>query len=363
MIERVGAPGRVFRRRQERDGRESRPRTRRRSAGSGRDRSLFFSSRRRHTRYWRDWSSDVCSSDLAPAGRASRHPPLARLAGLTMPISSFYGLQTSLRGLLAQQRSLDVTGHNIANASTKGYSRQEALLAPSDPLVIPAGATQTGSGAHLGSGVDVQQYRRTRDQFLDLQYRGQAIRADYESTHSGQLDRVEVSLSEPGEEGIAAQLAQFWSAWNDLATAPQDNGARTALIEQGSTLAEAFLTVDRQLAQVAEQARQEFDGLTAAGGEVESIARDIASLNATIRTFVSSGDDPNDLYVRRELLINPLASLWQVITETLPDGSMRVAFGGGVTLVDPATVAWPGGGALTAPDGMLGGLKALFEPG
>ena len=46
-----------------------------------------------------------------------------------MPISSFYGLQTSLRGLLAQQRALDTTGHNIANASTAGYSRQEAVLA------------------------------------------------------------------------------------------------------------------------------------------------------------------------------------------------------------------------------------------
>ena len=48
-----------------------------------------------------------------------------------MPISSFYGLQTSLRGLLAQQRALDITGHNIANASTQGYSRQEAELVAS----------------------------------------------------------------------------------------------------------------------------------------------------------------------------------------------------------------------------------------
>src|SRR3712207_1297493 len=156
-----------------------------------------------------------------------------------MAISSFYGLQTSLRGLLAQQRSLDVTGHNIANASTRGYSRQEAVLAPSDALVIPAGATRNGAGAHLGSGVDVDAYRRIRDQFLDLQYRGQAMRAGYESTRSEQLDRVEVALAEPGEDGIAAQLAAFWNTWNDVGGAPQDEGARTALVEQGATLAEA----------------------------------------------------------------------------------------------------------------------------
>ena len=53
-----------------------------------------------------------------------------------MPISSFYGLQTSLRGLIAQQRMLDTTGHNIANASTVGYSRQEATLAASRALQL-----------------------------------------------------------------------------------------------------------------------------------------------------------------------------------------------------------------------------------
>src|SRR4051812_50191932 len=87
-----------------------------------------------------------------------------------MPISSFYGLQTSLRGLLAQQRSLDVTGHNVANASTKGYSRQEAVLAASDALVVPAGAVQNGSGAHIGSGGDGPTHKRGRDRFPAPQY-------------------------------------------------------------------------------------------------------------------------------------------------------------------------------------------------
>ena len=93
-----------------------------------------------------------------------------------MPISSFYGLQTAMRGLLAQQRALDTTGHNIANASTQGYSRQEAVLAAAPATWIPQGAVQGGAGAHLGSGVDVQAYRRVRDTFLDLQYRAQATR-------------------------------------------------------------------------------------------------------------------------------------------------------------------------------------------
>ena len=89
-----------------------------------------------------------------------------------MPISSFYGMQTSLRGLIAQQRMLDTAGHNIANASTVGYSRQEATLSASHALQLQVSGN-TSVGAHLGSGVDVNGFRRIRDQFLDLQYRGQ----------------------------------------------------------------------------------------------------------------------------------------------------------------------------------------------
>ena len=88
-------------------------------------------------------------------------------------ISSFLGLQTSLRGLLAQQQALDVSAHNVANANTVGYTRQEATLGAADPVHLTAGATQSGSGAFLGQGVDVTAYRRLRDSFLDLQVRAQ----------------------------------------------------------------------------------------------------------------------------------------------------------------------------------------------
>src|SRR3712207_7326137 len=90
-----------------------------------------------------------------------------------MASSTFFGIQTSLKGLLAHQRSLDVTGHNVANASTPGYSRQEAVLTATQPHFIPAGARPDGSGAQLGAGVEVAEYRRIRDAFLDVQFRAQ----------------------------------------------------------------------------------------------------------------------------------------------------------------------------------------------
>ena len=185
-----------------------------------------------------------------------------------MAISSFYGLQTSLRGLLAQQRALDTTGHNIANASTQGYSRQEAVMAASPALHIPAGGIQSGAGAQLGAGVDIQDYRRVRDQFLDLQFRAQAMRLGAESTRSEQLGRAETALAEPGDNGIAKQLESFWNAWSDVANAPNDTAAREALIEQSKTLASAFATVDAQMAMVSAQAGAEYDSIVAPGSEI-----------------------------------------------------------------------------------------------
>ncbi len=279
-----------------------------------------------------------------------------------MSVSSFYGLQTSLRGLLAQQRSIDVTGHNIANASTRGYSRQEATLAASSALVLPA-ATQNGAGAHLGSGVDVQSYRRVRDTFLDLQYRAQATNLGGHRSRSTALDRAELSLAEPSDNGINTQLARFWNAWSDVANHPESAAARQTLVSQAGALASSFATVDAHLATVRSEAEKEYAALTGPNGDVEAIARELGELNGTIARFVSAGDQPNDLLDRRDLLLDRLAALGQVsVTEnpTRP-GSLVVSFGGAAQpLVADEAVNWPQ--ELTDPGGRLGALKKLGGP-
>jgi flagellar hook-associated protein 1 len=273
-----------------------------------------------------------------------------------MPISSFYGLQTSLRGLLAQQRSIDVTSHNIANASTVGYSRQEATLAAAPAMLIPANAIQNGAGAHLGAGVDVQSYRRLRDTFLDLQYRGQATNLGGHAARSSALDRAELSLAEPSDDGLSAQLSKFWNAWSDVANSPESPAARQALVSQAASLATSFATVDSQLATVGAQADQEYASLTGPGGEVSALAGEINSLNDTIKKFVTAGDVPNDLMDRRDLLLDQLSSLGQVsVKEGTEAGTIEVAFGdAAVPLVKDGTVTWPQ--ALTEPGGRLGAL-------
>src|SRR5919112_1332850 len=179
-----------------------------------------------------------------------------------MPISTFMGLQTSLRGLLAEQRSLDVTSHNIANANTEGYSRQEATLQTADPLALPP-------VGQLGSGVDVAGYKRIRDSFLDLQYRAQAMQVGAGATRANALDQTELRLAEPGDNGIAARLNSFWGAWSDLANSPESGAARQALVTNAQTLVSSVNELDAGLKTVAGQAADELTALTGSGGEVQ----------------------------------------------------------------------------------------------
>jgi flagellar hook-associated protein 1 FlgK len=295
-----------------------------------------------------------------------------------MPISSFYGLQTSLRGLLAQQRMLDTAGHNIANASTTGYSRQEAALVASAALEVPSGGIAGGAGAHLGSGVDVQSFRRIRDQFVDLQYRAQNTNLGEWTARAGALDRAEMSLSEPGENGLNEQLSKFWDAWSNLANSTGDqNPAKKALVEQAAGLADAFKTVRAQISLAKDQSYAEYADLSRpavpgdAGGEVAQIAGDLAELNDTIKRFVTVGDMPNDLLDRRDQLLDQLSEFGQVSVDAQSDGTLNVSFvdklSAGTTypIVTGSTATWAGppAGDGWSPGGRLGGLLDASKTG
>jgi flagellar hook-associated protein 1 FlgK len=272
-----------------------------------------------------------------------------------VPISTFMGLHTSLRGLLAEQRALDVTSHNVANANTQGYSRQEAQLQASNALALPG-------GAQLGSGVDVTAYKRIRDSFLDLQFRAQSMQVGAGTTRADALDQAELRLAEPGDNGIAARLNSFWSSWSDLANAPDSGAAKQALIEDTRTLTSSVNSLDAGLQTVATQATDELTALTGTGGELQQIGKELAGLNGAIRDTERVGGQPNDLLDRRDQLLDRLSSLAQVSVSDDGAGSIRVTLGGAASpLVDGSTLTWPPP-AMTSPGGKLGTLMDLSAP-
>lgn len=273
-------------------------------------------------------------------------------------ISSFMGLQTALRGLLAQQRGLDVTSHNLANANTVGYSRQEAAFVAARPLDIDAGALANGSGALLGQGVEVEAYRRLRSDFLDLQYRAQSMAMGGHETTAQALGSVEAALNEPGDDGINALLNQFWSAWSDVAKYPESQPARQALVTHGESLATAVRQLDARLAAVATDATLQRSAIVAPSGPVQAAADELVRLNTAIQQAVRSGQAPNDLLDRRDVVLDQLSEFAQVSVTPLTDGMIEVRFGDAAApLVSGTTSTWPQ--ALTAPGGRLGALIDL----
>ena len=276
-----------------------------------------------------------------------------------MAISSFMGLQTALRGLLAEQTAIDTTGHNIANANTPGYSRQTAELVTSTPMTIPAFSNVTGGGVQIGTGVDVETISRIRNTFLDVQYRSQNTAYNDASTRAGILDQVQTGLAEPSDHGIASQLSAFWNAWSDVANAPQSQSARQALINSATTLTNSFNQVDQQLSTIQAQAATQYADLTGSTGQVQSDANQIATLNSSISAAMAAGQNPNDLLDKRDALIDDLSSLGKVsISDPNHNGLLQVNFGDAATpLVNGTTVTWPQ--TMTAAAG--GELGALLN--
>jgi flagellar hook-associated protein 1 len=277
-----------------------------------------------------------------------------------MSISSFLGLQTSLRGLMAQQQALDVATHNIANANTVGYTRQEATLGATDALHVDAGATRNGQGAFLGQGVDVTAYRRIRDSFLDLQVRAQSMALGDATTTAEALDRVQSALGEPSDTGINALLNKFFTAWSDLANHPESAGSKQAVESAARTLADAFKTLATDIGNAATDAQNEFTQITGATGPIQSAATQLAQLNRAIDTALDGGQSPNDLLDKRDQLLDELSQYGQVSVTQLGNGRIQVMLGN-QSVVNDTTVDWqvPPPGTFAAGGGTLGALQTL----
>ncbi len=284
-----------------------------------------------------------------------------------MPVSTFMGLETALRGILAQQRGLDVTGHNVSNANTTGYTRQRAEMVATPAFTYPA-VSRPPQGGQIGTGVEVAEYVRIRDEFVDIQLRTQLARRGYAEARKDGLAQVELALREPSDTGLSSLFDRYWSAWHDVAVNPENMAARQALAESGSVLADGMRSLSSQLATIAAQTGQ---NVTLTLDQANDLAKNLASLNHAIWDRLVVGDTPNDLMDQRDTLLDQLAELGAVsVTDPDGDGSLTVALNG-VTLVDEDasyTLTESGGNLVNATlsqsqplAGRPGKLAALVE--
>jgi flagellar hook-associated protein 1 FlgK len=276
-------------------------------------------------------------------------------------IPTLQGLQTALSGLLADQQAIDVTGQNITNANTEGYSRQRAILVTNEPMRIAALSPTNGEGAQLGTGVGVAGYTRIRNTYLDAQYRTQNTALGAANTDVEELQQAQGAFDEPSSAGLSSQLSAFWSAWSELAVSPSE-AAKVGVVSTATQLTDTLHQLDSQLQSIEGQAAAQYTAITGPSGQVSSDASQIAELNQQIKLSIQAHQQPNDLEDRRDLLIDKLSSLASVTVTKETDGTDTITFGNAAQpLVEKSTVHWPQ--ALTAAaGGQLGALLDLSSP-
>jgi flagellar hook-associated protein 1 FlgK len=285
--------------------------------------------------------------------------------------SPFFGLDIGVSALRAAQQQLDTAAHNVANASTPGYSRQRVTLVESPPYTYPT-LTRTGLTGQIGTGVTVAAITRTRDAFLDLQVQAQAGLKGEWDTRQQELAKVEAILPEPSDSGIGNAISKYWSAWQDVAADPSSTAARSALTEQASSLAMQLNSASNQLGMIA-------TGIDSQVGQqittVNSLATQIASLNLEIQQVSVTGDHANDLLDQREQLLEQLTAIVPATVLTQTDGTIQVLVGG-TDLVSNTrsrqlsaqldssghvTPVWADGSAVAMPSGQLKSLLTVRD--
>jgi flagellar hook-associated protein 1 FlgK len=231
-------------------------------------------------------------------------------------------LSTGVSGLLAMQRALDVTSHNIANVSTPGYSRQSVQLGSVAPQSI--------GGSAIGRGVEITSISRSYDGLLAGQARSASStysRLDTFATNAQALSNLFADTT----TGLGAALQKFSNAVQGVANDPTSTAARQVLLSEADGLKQRLQTYNSRLDEMASQVNAQ---LGSEASSITSIAQNIAQLNTQIASVSTSlGQAPNDLLDARDKQISDLAQHVNVSVVRQDDGTANVFIGSGQPLV------------------------------
>ncbi|HUI09976.1 MAG TPA: flagellar hook-associated protein FlgK [Bacteroidota bacterium] len=273
-------------------------------------------------------------------------------------------LEIGKRALEAQQFGISVTSHNIANATTPGYSRQVAGFVPSQPLVTPSGL--------LGTGVDVAGVTRMRDAFLDQQSRDVNQSMSNASMQNQILTQVQSTFNEPSDNALSGVLTQFFNSWQSLSVNPEDSAARNSVLQSSTQLAQSFHTIDSQLTQLRASLQGDVtDKITS----INTLTSQLSALDLQITNAQALGQADNDAMDQRDEKLQELSGLINIQVSYDSRGSMTVTSGGNVIASGAGAVALQssvqgnqivvqagaGGPAVAVTGGELGGVLTMYN--
>lgn len=223
--------------------------------------------------------------------------------------STFAGLSIASSGLFAAQRALDITGHNISNTNTRGYSRQRLNQAAQDPMSIVGGQGQ------LGLGVKMQFISQVRDEMLDIKYRTEVnTLGEWEEKYNS-ISQIEAIFNEPTDTGIRKVMDNFFEGLNSLSKDPSSPTTRAVFIQSAVALAQNFNHMTDNFEKMIRDANEEVESSVRS---INSMGSQIARLNKQILEAELDGSRANDLRDARNLLIDDLSKLVDIQVKEVP---------------------------------------------
>lgn len=239
--------------------------------------------------------------------------------------STFTTLEIGKSALIAARHAMDVTGHNIANAATPGYSLQRVAL---EPIIqrIPLGMGVSGMG------VKVTDITRIRDRFVDAVLRSEKEKKAALAIQKEVFEHMQIVFAEPSDSSIRDSMDFFWVAWHDLSSEPDSASAKAQLLEAGRSLCDLLRHLGSQLDSLLVDIDSGIDAIVA---QVNMLAQRISSLNIEISRALARKEPVGDLLDKRDLLLDELTELTGATVNYLDDGTVQVNLGG-VRLVDGA---------------------------
>ncbi|ANB60720.1 flagellar hook-associated protein FlgK [Anoxybacteroides amylolyticum] len=239
--------------------------------------------------------------------------------------STFQGLEIAKRGMFTQQTALYVTGHNIANANTPGYSRQRVNFVETEPYPA-ASMNRPQIPGQMGTGVEAGSIQRVRESFLDVQYREENNKLGYWEARADATAKMQDIMNEPSDNGLSKTLDQFWQSLQDLSANPENEGARSVVRQRGLAVVETFHYLYDSLSQIQKDFGNQI-GVTIT--QINSLTAQISNINKQISEIEPHGYLPNDLYDERDRLVDQLSELVNVRVEKVSSGgnTLKIAEG------------------------------------
>lgn len=268
----------------------------------------------------------------------------------------FSPVEIGRRALRASQLGITVTGQNIANVNTPGYTRQTVSLSPS--------ANDSSNLRLTGSGVDINGVRSARDQFVESRLQSETATNGRLTAESNALTPVDAAFNDNGTgSGIQAALNNFFGAFRDLEASPGSASVRAVVADKGDVLSRAFHSTRSQLSDIRRDADRE---LRSTVDEANTLAARVASLNARIGQAEGQGGNASELRDQRGEALRQLSELTGARNFENSDGSVTVTLGDGRAIVT-ADQSHQLEAVSTPPDGLaqvsLDGQPAVISDG